>query len=428
MDTIWIELALIVLGVVLNGFFAASEIALVSARIGRLTELGRTSPAAAAALRLKEHPDTFLATIQIGITLVGTLTAAIGGAAAVEAITPLLNGAGLGRAAQPMALGLIVIVITYLSLVLGELAPKAIALRDPERLAVLVAPLIQALARASAGLVRILTTSTNAVLRLLGLDAPSASAFVSEEDVRYLVREGAAKGIFEKTEEELVHNVFEFADTTVRQVMVPRPSIRGIDVTTPPAAVPRLAAGIGHSRIPVYRDDVAHPLGILLMRDVLAASAAGVVPPIGELLRPPLFVPETTKISAALRELQRQRQDLAFVVNEYGSVEGLVTTRDIVEEIVGDIRDEADPRTPQVVRLPDGAFLVDGLAPIDEVRAAGVPVEDSPDYTTAGGFVITALGAIPSPGAVVERGGYRWRVLEMDGPRVRRIRIERLAG
>jgi putative hemolysin len=426
MDTIWLELALITFGVVLNGFFAAAEIALVSARIGRLTELGRTSAAAAAALQLKMHPDTFLATIQIGITLVGTLTSAIGGATAVEALTPLLDGAGLGRAAQPVALGLVVVAITYLSLVLGELAPKAIALRDPERLAVLVARPIYALARASSGLVRVLTGSTNGVLRVLGVRAPSASAFVSEEDVRYLLREGAAKGIFEKTEEELVHNVFEFADTTVREVMVPRPRIRGIEVRTPPAEVPRLAAEIGHSRIPVYRDDVTHPLGIILMRDVLASCAAGVAPPITELLRPPLFVPETTKISAALRELQRRRQDLAFVVDEYGTVEGLVTIRDIVEEIVGDIRDEADPSTPQVVRLPDGALLVDGLAPIDEVRAAGVPVEDSPDYTTAGGFVITTLGAIPSPGDSVVRGGSRWRVLEMDGPRVRRIRIEPL--
>jgi putative hemolysin len=426
MDTIWLELALITFGVVLNGFFAAAEIALVSARIGRLTELGRTSAAAAAALQLKMHPDTFLATIQIGITLVGTLTSAIGGATAVEALTPLLDGAGLGRAARPVALGLVVVAITYLSLVLGELAPKAIALRDPERLAMLVARPIYALARASSGPVRVLTGSTNGVLRVLGVSAPSASAFVSEEDVRYLLREGAAKGIFEKTEEELVHNVFEFADTTVREVMVPRPRIRGIEVRTPPAEVPRLAAEIGHSRIPVYRDDVTHPLGIILMRDVLASCAAGVAPPITELLRPPLFVPETTKISAALRELQRRRQDLAFVVDEYGTVEGLVTIRDIVEEIVGDIRDEADPSTPQVVRLPDGALLVDGLAPIDEVRAAGVPVEDSPDYTTAGGFVITTLGAIPSPGDSVIRGGSRWRVLEMDGPRVRRIRIEPL--
>jgi putative hemolysin len=427
MDTIWVELVLIVFGVALNGFFAASEIALVSSRLSRLAQLGRTSPAAAAALRLKEHPDAFLATIQIGITLVGTLTSAIGGAAAVEALTPPLVSAGLGRAAQPTALGVVVVAIAYLSLVLGELAPKAIALRDPERLAIFVAPPILALSRVSTRLVRILTTSTNVVLRLMGLGTPSESRFVSEEDVRFLVREGAAKGIFEKTEEELVHNVFEFADTTVREVMVPRPNIRGIDVTTPPAAVPRRVAEIGHSRIPVYRGDISHPAGILLMRDALRACAEGRTPPIAEMLRPPLFVPETTKISGVLRTLQRQRQDMALVVDEYGNVVGLITIRDIVEEIVGDIRDEGDSSVSQIVRLPDGALLVDGLTPVDEIRAMGVPVEDSLDYTTAGGFVITALGAIPAPGATVTVAGYRWRVLEMDGPRVRRIRIERAA-
>jgi len=425
MDTIWVELTLIIAGVVLNGFFAASEIALVSARVSRLAEIARKSAAAAVALRLKERPETFLATIQIGITLVGTLTSAIGGATAVEALTPRLLAAGLGAAAQPIALGLVVVAITYLSLVVGELAPKAIALRDPERLSAFVARPIHALSRVSAKLVRILTTSTNIVLRLVGMGAPSESPFVSEEEVRYLLREGAAKGIFEKTEEELVHNVFEFADTTVREVMVPRPNIKGIDVTTPAAEVPGLVAEIGHSRIPVYEDDISHPLGILLMRDVLKACAERRTPPITELLRPPLFVPETTKISAVLRELQRQRQDMSLVVDEYGSVVGLITIRDIVEEIVGDIRDEGDPSTPQIVRLPDGALVVDGLTPIDEIRAAGVPVEDSPDYTTAGGFVITALGAIPSPGDAVTRSGHRWRVLEMDGPRVRRIRLER---
>ena len=426
MDTIWVELVLIVVGVVLNGFFAGSEIALVSSRVSRLAELGRTSSSAATALRLKERPDTFLATIQIGITLVGTLTSAIGGATAVEALTPLLAGGGLGRAAQPVALGLVVVAITYLSLVLGELAPKAIALRDPERLAAFVARPILALSRASAGLVRILTASTNAVMRLLGMGAPSESPFVSEEEVRYLVREGAAQGIFEKTEEELVHNVFEFADTTVREVMVPRPRIEGIEATTPAADVPRRVAEIGHSRVPVYRDDIAHPLGILLMRDVLMACAQGRTPSPTEMLRPALFVPETTKISAVLRELQRQRQDLALVVDEYGGVVGLITIEDIVEEIVGDIRDERDAGAPQIVRLRDGALIVDGLTPIDEIRAAGVAVEDSPDYTTAGGFVITALGAIPTPGESVIRAGHRWRVLEMAGTRVRKIRIEGL--
>jgi magnesium and cobalt exporter, CNNM family len=395
MDSVSLELVLIAVAILLNGFFAASEIALVSARISRLASV--RAAGGVVAMRLKESPETFLATVQIGITLVGTLASAIGGATAVEALTPMFVERGLGKAAQPLALGLVVVVLTYLSLVLGELAPKAIALRNPERLAVFVARPIYALSRVSAWLVRVLTASTNAVLGLIGLGGVSESPFISEEEVRYLVREGAAKGIFEKTEEELVHNVFEFADTTVREVMVPRPNIRGIDVTMPPAEVPRLVAEIGHSRIPVYRDDISYPVGILLMRDVLRACAEGHMPPLTEILRPPLFVPEATKISAVLRLLQRQRQDMALVVDEYGNVVGLIAVRDIVEEIVGDIRDEGDPSTPHIIRLPDGSLVVDGLTPIDELRAANIPVADSPDYTTAAGFLITALSAIRPP-------------------------------
>jgi putative hemolysin len=420
---IGIELALIVLAILLNGFFAASEIALISTRISRLASLRGAS--AALAMRLKESPETFLATVQIGITLVGTLASAVGGATAVDALTPVLRNLGLGQVAQPLALGLVIVVLTYLSLVLGELAPKAIALRHPEGLAVLVARPIYALSRVSASLVRILTASTNAVLRLVGLGTAVQSPFTSEEDVRYLVREGAAKGIFEKTEEELVHNVFEFADTTVREVMVPRPSIRGIDVMTPPAELPRLVAKIGHSRIPVYRGDINNPVGILWLRDLLQAVANGRTPEVMELLHPPVFVPETTKISAVLRQFQRQREHLGLVVDEYGSVEGLITVEDILEEIVGEIDEPGDSSvTSTVRRLPDGALIVDGLAPIDDIRAMGVPVEDSPDYTTAAGFVMAALGAIPTTGTLVTSGGYRWTVLDTEGPRVRKIRIE----
>jgi putative hemolysin len=421
---IGVELILILLAILLNGFFAASEIALVSARISRLASL--RSAGAALAMQLKESPETFLATVQIGITLVATLASAVGGATAVDALSPVLRELGLGQAAQPLALGLVVVALTYLSLVLGELAPKAIARRDPERLAVFVARPIHGLSRASAGLVRLLTGSTNAVLRLLGLGTAMESPFTSEEDVRYLVREGAAKGIFEKTEEQLVHNVFEFADTTVREVMVPRPNIRGIDVVTPPDEVPRLVASIGHSRIPVYRDDINHPIGILWLRDLLQAIANGRTPELIELIHATVFVPETTKISAVLRQFQRQREHLGLVVDEYGGVVGLITVEDILEEIVGDIGEPGlSDVTPSVARLADGALVVDGLASIGDIRTAGVPVEDSLEYTTAAGFVITMLGAIPGAGSSVTSGGHRWTVVDVDGPRVRKIRIER---
>jgi putative hemolysin len=321
----------------------------------------------------------------------------------------------------------VVLAITYASLVIGELAPKAIALRDPEHLAVRVARPILWLSRVSGGPVRVLTASTNAILRVLRLGTPTESPFVSEAEVRYLVREGAAKGIFEKTEEELVHNVFEFADKTVREVMVPRPNIRGLDVTTPREEIPRALARIGHSRVPVYEHDIIHPVGVLFMKDVFRALAEGRPVVLSELLRPPLFVPETTKISAVLRQFQQQREQMALVVDEYGTIVGLITIEDIVEEIVGEIRERGEPEGPApITRLPDGSLLVDGLASIDDIKAAGVPVEPSPEYTTAAGFVMAALGAVPSPGASVTRDGYRWTVLETDGVRVRKIEIARV--
>ena len=251
METIWLELVLIAVAILANGFFAGSEIALVSSRISRLAQLRQEATTGAAkAMSLKERPERFLATIQIAITAVGTLASAVGGAAAVEALTPWLAGLGLPGAkewAGPVALGIVVLLITYVSLVIGELAPKAVALRNPERIACLVAPAVFWLSRISSAVVRALTASTNAVLRVLGQGTAQESPFTSEEEVRYLVRQGAAKGIFEKVEEELVHNVFEFADTTVREIMTPRPHIQGLDMATPAEEVLRRAVAIGHS-------------------------------------------------------------------------------------------------------------------------------------------------------------------------------------
>ena len=423
---IGLEIALIVVGIFLNGFFAAAEIALVSARVSRLKALGASSGRVAAALRLKESPDTFLATVQIGITLVGTLASAVGGATAVEALTPVLADLGLGEAARPVALALVVLVITYASLVIGELAPKAIALRDPERLAVRVARPILWLSRVSGGAVKVLTVSTSVILRGLGLGRPSASPFVSEEEVRYLVREGAAAGVFEKTEEELVHNVFAFADKTVREVMVPRPSVRGLDAAMPPAEIPGAIARIGHSRVVVYEHDIIHPIGVLFMKDVCRVMAEGQPIVMTELFHPPLFVPEATKISAVLRQFQQLREQMALVVDEYGTLVGLITVEDIVEEIVGEIRQRGEPEGPALVtHLPDGSWLVDGLAPVDALQAVGIALEPSPDYTTAAGFVMHALGAVPTRGGAVSSGGYRWTVVETDGVRIRKIKVTR---
>ena len=428
MESITVEIVLIAIGILANGFFAGSEIALVSSRVSRLAELRQQAVrGAATAMRLKEKPEVFLATVQIAITAVGTLASAVGGATAVEALTPKLSVLGLGAWSQAVALGLVIVAITYVSLVVGELAPKAIALRNPERLACLAGPPVDWLSRASAAIVSVLTVSTNGLLRLLGLRATEQSPFVSEEDVRYLVREGAAKGIFEKVEEELLHNVFEFADTTVREVMTPRHAIRGLAVTTPADNLLREMAETGHSRVPVYRDSPEHIVGILALRDLVRAIAASEALTPLSLARPPLFVPETARISSLLREFQRSRQQLAIVVNEYGGVAGLVTIVDVVEEIVGDIPEEGPGTSPSLItRLPDGSAVVDGTTPLDDLRQElGIAVDDSDTYMTTAGLVIAALDAIPAPGASVIRGGHRWTVMEVDGPRVKKLRVQR---
>lgn len=431
METIWVELVLIAVAILANGFFAGSEISLVSARISRLAQLRQEAATGAAkAMSLKENPERFLATIQIAITAVGTLASAVGGAAAIEALTPWLASLELPGAkewAGPVALGIVILSITYVSLVVGELVPKAVALRKPERMACLVAPTILWLSGVSSVLVRALTLSTDAVLRVLGQGKVQESPFISEEEVRYLVREGTAKGIFEKVEEELVHNVFEFADTTVRAIMTPRSHIQGLDVATPAAEVLRKAVEIGHTRIPVYRDSAEQPVGILLMKDLLRAVAHGTVPALPELTRQPVFIPENTRISLLLKEFQRHRQNLALVVDEYGGVVGLVTIEDVLEEIVGEIHEEGDVAAPpSAYRLEDGSYIVDGLASIRDVREQlPLPIEESESYQTVAGFLINTFNAIPMPGATVTVSGHRWTVIEMSGPKILKVKVER---
>jgi magnesium and cobalt exporter, CNNM family len=426
MDSVPLEFMLIALGILANGVFAGSEFALVSSRIGRLAELRQRSVrGAAAAMQLKETPETFLATIQIAITAVGTLTSAVGGATAVEALSPWLMRVGLGAGAETVALGIIILVITYASLVVGELTPKAIALRNPERLACLMAPVVAAISRVLAPIVRVLSASTNLLLRILGMGTAQESPFVSEDDVKYLVREGARKGVFEKVEEELVHNVFEFADTTVREIMTPRPQIKGLDLGTPPETVLGKAMEVGHSRIPVYQGSVEAIVGVVTLKDLLGAVARGETPRLPALLRPAVFVPETVRISRLLRQIQQTRQGLAMVVDEYGSVVGLVTIEDVVEEIVGEIRDEGDHPAEFITNLADGSVVVDGVTPIDEVeRHLGITLPKPRDFSTVAGLLLDALNSVPTPGTSVVVAGRRWTVLEMDSARIRRVGVQ----
>jgi putative hemolysin len=436
METIWLELALILVAILANGFFAGSELALVSARPARLTQLrDERVRGAGTALALKREPDAMLATIQIAITLVSTLASAVGGATAIEALTPWFERLPVPGAhvwGEPLALGLVILAITYVSLVLGELVPKALALRDPESAACRVARPIAALIRAAAWLSRILTRSTRAVLTVIGQrDAPTAP-LVSEDEIRYLVREGATQGVLEPRESELVHRVFEFTDTLVRTVMVPRHKILALDVATPPGEVLAKAVAHGRTRYPVVRGSVDEPVGVVVIKDLLRCAAESRPPVLETLLHPGLFVPENARVSEVLREFQRQQRNLALVVDEYGRTVGLVTVEDCLEEIVGEIREERETGGPPLLlRLPDGAVVIDGAATIRDLREqAGLPLEESPDYQTVAGYLLYMLHAVPQPGAAVTAHGYVWTVVDMEGARIAKVKAEpvRVAG
>jgi putative hemolysin len=433
MDTIWLEVVLIVVAILANGYFAGSEIAVVSSRVGRLTAMREAGwPGAEAALRLKEAPDAFLATIQIAITSVGTLASAVGGAAAVEALTPALAALpipGAGRWAGPASLGLVIFAITYVSLVLGELVPKALALRHPERVACFVARPVEQVSRLSGRLVRLLTVSTNVVLRLLGGGtAGGEAAPVAEEDVKYLLKEGAARGVFEHEEAALVHSVFEFTDTRVREIMVPRPSILGLEASTPPARVLSWVAEVGKSRFPVYRDSIEHVIGVVTLKDLVGGLARSEALDLARLARPPLFVPETLLISHVLRQFRQMRQEFAMVVDEYGSIAGLVTLEDVVAEIVGPLPGEGDATSEVgVSRLPDGSLLLDGMLSGEAARERlALPVPESTEYQTIAGFILHRLAAVPAPGTSVDLPGWRLTVVDMDGPRIAKVKAQRV--
>jgi putative hemolysin len=430
MDSIWIEVILIGASILANAFFAGSEIALVSARPSRLSQLKNEGVTGAAqAAELKRDPDRFLATIQIAITVVGTLASAVGGAAAVEALTPRLQGSGLPGAETwggPLSLGIVVMLISFVSLVIGELTPKALALRNPERWAAVMAAPLSWLVRVLSGPSRVLTWATRLILTVFGLRDAPISPVVSEEEVKYLVREGTVQGVFEPGERDLVNRVFQFTDTPVRLVMVPRPNILGLDVATPPDQILKRAAEVGHTRLPVFRGSIEGTIGVVVIKDLFRCAALGEPVSLQRLMHPPLFVPETAPVSEVLRQFQRHRLQLALVVDEYGQVGGLVTTEDLLEEIVGEIRDEREsPRLSSVSRLPDGSYMIEGTAAIRDLREqVGLPLEESSDYQTIAGFLLQHLGVVPRPGTTTEAGGYRWTVVEMDGPRIMKVRAE----
>jgi putative hemolysin len=426
------EAILIFVLILANGFFAASEIAMIAIRKSRIdTLLEKGVKSAATVARLKNDPDRFLATVQVGVTVVSSLASAIGGAAAIGFLKPRIEALPLPlvhRWAEGIAILVVVLPISYLMLVLGELVPKSLALRFSERIACLVARPINFLARATSFLVKTLTASSNAVLWIFGGRDAEIASFISVEEVKSLIREGAAKGIFNETEKELIHSVFEFADTPVKAVMVPRTEIHALDIHSSAADAAKSFVESGFSRIPVYEGELDHVVGFLYNKDLFKALEEKTDFRIRDHLHPAFFVPSTLPISELLKQLQRRRLAMAMVVNEYGEIEGLATLEDLLEEIVGEIRDEYDreERGP-LERLPDGSMVIQGSAQLKDLKTDfALPFDESSDYHTLAGFLLAKLKRIPRAGEWVEDNGYRLTIVDMEGRRIMKIKAEKI--
>jgi putative hemolysin len=430
LENVWFEAVLILVLILANGFFAASEIAMIATRKSRIDALlEKAVKSASAVARLKNDPDRFLATVQIGVTVISSFASAIGGAAAIAYLKPMIESLPFPfavRWGQPLAILIVVLPIAYLSLVLGELVPKSLALRFPEQIALIVARPIDFLSRMTSFLVRSLTSSSNAVLWLFGGKENEGASFITVEEVKSLIREGAAKGIFNETEKELIHSVFEFADTPVKAVMIPRTEIHALEAHASFTDVTKSFIESGFSRIPVYEGELDRIIGILYNKDIFKALQDKSEFRIQDHLHPAFFVPSSLPISELLKQLQRRRLAIALAVNEFGEVEGLATLEDLLEEIVGEIRDEYDreERGP-VERLPDGSMVIQGSALLKDLKSDyDLPFEESPDYHTLAGFVLDKLKRIPRGGERVEHNGYRLTIVDMEGRRIVKIKLE----
>ncbi len=422
------EVLFIFLLLVANGVFAMSEIAVVSSRKARLQQRAETGDAKArAALQLAEAPDKFLSTVQIGITLVGIFAGAFGGATIAEqlaaqlALVPLL-----APYSQLLALVAVVAAITYLSLIIGELVPKRIALNNPEGIAATIARPMNLLSKVAAPFVYLLSISTAAVMKVLPFKETQQPP-VSEEEIKVLIKQGTKAGVFEETEQELVESVFRLADRSVSALMTPRLEIVALNLNDAPDVTRGRIVGSHYSRFPVCRGGLDNLVGVVKAKDLLARTVAGETLDLEAAMKAPLYVPESRTALETLEMFKGAHTHLAFVIDEYGAIEGLVTTNDVLEAIVGDITLAGTQAETFAVKREDGSWLLDGALPIDEFRdifkVGEMPGEERGVYHTLAGFIVMQMGRIPAAADHFEWGGLRFEVMDMDRNRVDKVLV-----
>ena len=420
------ELIVVVLLILLNGFFAMSELAVVSARRARLQQMADEGHRGArAAVRLVEDPAKFLSTVQVGITLIGILAGAYGGATfAGYLAVELREFPRIEPYADGISIAVVVVSITYLSLIIGELVPKRIALVNAERIAAMVARPMGIVATMGAPLVWLLGVSTNLVLRLLRLDKVK-QAEVTEEEVKSMIAEGARTGVFDPAEREMLEGVLRLADRSVRTIMTPRPDVVWLDIDDTPEAIRREITASGRSRFPVSRGDLDEIVGIVHSKDLLDLLLTGKPLDLQACLHKPLIIHDGTPVLRVLELFKQAGLHVAIVVDEYGSIEGIATVTDILETIAGDFPDEGEEDDVGAVKREDGSWLVDGMLPIDEVehRLGLRGLLGDRDFHTLAGFVLAELGHVPRAGEHFVWQGSRFEVMDMDGRRVDKVLI-----
>ena len=416
-----LDLVLVAVFILAGGVFAATEIALVSLREAQAKALADNGKRGARVARLMSDPNRFLAAVQVGVTLAGFLSAAFGAARLAVPVSDVLADAGLSvGASDTVALVLVTVVISYFSLVFSELAPKRLGLQRPEKVAMLFAPGLDRIAVVFRPVIWLLSKSTDVVVRLLGGDPDGRRESISEDELRGLV---AAHESLSKDERKLIDDVFAAGERQLREVMLPRTEVAFLDASMTLSRAVKETADAPHSRYPVAGSSQDDVIGFLHVRDLMVTATKARGTRVGDVAREVKSLPDTKKVLPALSEMRREGHHLAIVVDEYGGTAGIVTLEDLIEEVIGDIRDEYDVEGDDALRFRGGALEADGLLNLDEVRSVtGVDLPEGP-YETLAGYVMACLGHVPRIGEAVEVDGHRLEVTELDARRVSRVRV-----
>jgi putative hemolysin len=425
-----IELLIVLALILLNGVFALSELAVVSARVPRLRALAATShPGAASALALATNPGRFLSAVQIGITLIGIINGAYSGEAFGEQASAFVRELGLSPGvANVVGYGIVIVVITYLSVIIGELVPKNLALRNSERIACMVAPFMTAVARGAKPAVWLLDASTRLVFHLLGKTTENEHR-VTDEEIRALILEAESAGVLESGERELISGVMRLADRAVVGLMTPRTEVDWIDIAAPEAEIRQRLISTPHSRLPVGDGSTDALIGVVQTRELLAAILAGKTFEVKSHIRKAPIVPETMDALDVLSVLRDAEVPMALIHDEYGNFEGLVTPADVLEAIAGVFRSDTPEDDEHAVERADGSWLIAGAMPVDEMAdKIGVLVPEQRNYATVAGFVLAHLQHLPQVGERVDAGGWTFEVVDLDGRRIDKVLASRLKG